>query len=43
MSGGRNQVWGSVDQRQKAKHGDVAVAVNDGEENMFKATRIAAE
>ena len=33
----------SFDQRQKAKMGDVAVAVNDGEEDMFKQGRIAAE
>lgn len=34
---------GSFDQRQKAKLGDVAVAVNDGEEDMFKQAGIAAE
>ena len=33
----------SFDQRQKAKLGDVAVAVNDGEEDMFKQAGIAAE
>lgn len=43
MTGDRSQMWGRFDQRQKAKLGDVAVAVNDGEEDMFKAAGIAAE
>jgi hypothetical protein len=34
---------GSFDQRQKAKCSDVEVAVNDGEEDMFKQAGIAAE
>jgi hypothetical protein len=36
-------VSGSFDQLQKAKLGDVAVAVNDGAEDMFKQSRIAGE
>jgi hypothetical protein len=34
---------GSFDARQRAKMGDVATPVNDGEEHMFKAAGIAAE
>ncbi len=34
---------GSFGQRQKAKLGDVAVVVNDGEEVMLKLSRISAE
>ncbi|MFM6853309.1 MAG: ribonucleotide-diphosphate reductase subunit beta, partial [Sphingopyxis sp.] len=37
-----NQVWGSFDQRQKAKSGE-ADAVNDDGEDMFKAAGVAAE
>lgn len=32
-----------LDQRQKAPMGDVAVAINDGEEDMFKQAGMAVE
>ena len=43
MSGDWNQVWGSFDQRQKAKAGDVLLPVNDDGEDMFKQAGVAAE